>query len=251
MLGVAAATAAMVVALIELGVTLPWGGTVPPGWALPAIAVVGVHSIGSLIEGPIREALGVRRHLDERDVNEILTATLVRLDELDERLVWKQLGIHAFVVRWRVRWTDRPHIRKELVRAGRVRINNNAGGGIHIAWTMNKGFIGECWAKRRDVGGSLHSLRAQHRRMSEEQWNALPPEKRQGLSHSEMESTAGYETVVASPIIEGDTFIGCVSVDAPAGTVSQLRSEEARAVLRDACVVLAKMCKPAHRRGRV
>lgn len=102
-----------------------------------------------------------------------------------------------------------------------------------VRWSPGKGVVGRCVAEGQDIGVDLTELDASISEVSREKWATIDPELRLGLSWKEYQRVRGkYGVVLASPIID-DTgsparVVGCVSLDAPAGTRDRVTRDDIR-----------------------
>lgn len=129
------------------------------------------------------------------------------LDEFTD-LDARTIGVHGFLLRWRVRWRWFP-VQRELVRVGQFRLDHNRdSSGIH--WTKGKGLIGVAWETGDRQGADLTGLSG----LSEKEWTELPRAERWGLKYEEFSRVQDYGAVIAHPIKDDQgRTLGCVSID--------------------------------------
>jgi hypothetical protein len=215
------------------------GMDLPPGfwddrqWLI--YVAVGVLALSAGAE-PLWEAVLVRwrrhRELRQRDIDTILRATLLRLD--DAGLDWREIGIDAFCVSHRL-----PFWEQRLTRVGRLRMIQRPASEPKVRWTRGKGVIGRCWATRRYVVVNVAALYREHAEASPHEWNAKPAEERLGMTYGEVQATRDYAAIAACPILDPDgRFHGCVAVDAPEGNYKRLRDPAVQQAMQDACTSL-------------
>jgi len=209
-----------------------------------AVVVVAALTLGS---SAFAQAVGSYRRerglAFELEVQDVLKATQIRLVET-AALDWKDVGLHAFMVRrkWPRPWQP------VLVRAGRWRLHSTPPV-TGVRWTKGKGVIGLCWARMQDVGVDLtKDWGDPAQEMSEDEWHALPAERRYGLTYPEYQRVHNYGAIVASPLIVDDVFKGCVSVDAPGEGFDALWSDSARSILQDAALQIHRSATPLSHR---
>jgi hypothetical protein len=176
--------------------------------------------------------LGRHRDLRQRDLDIILRATMLRLDEAG--LDWREIGIHAFFVTHGF-WGER------LMRVGRLRMSQRPASQPKVRWIKGKGVIGRCWVTGRYVVVNVAPLYREHAQTAPEEWDTEPPAKRMGMTHEEMTATREYGcgAIAAGPVLDPDgRFHGCVAVDAPEGNYKRLREPAVQQAVQDACTSL-------------
>lgn len=221
---VVAAGATVVVALAGAGVPHGfWDNRMPLfGIAVAVLALSG-------IKPAITRALGERSAQRERDIVDALKAAYVQIVEGTE-LDWKEIGLHAFVVRrsWPRVW------REHQVRVGRWRLKSTPAVASGVRWTLGKGLIGRCWELKKNVGANV-TAEWGTTELTEAEWEALDPSLRYGLSHEEYQRVRDYGAIVATPILNDDgRYLGCISADAPGDTYDQLWADSVMEALHDA-----------------
>lgn len=79
-------------------------------------------------------------------------------------------------------------------------------------WKRGEGIVGWCWEKQTDVGLDLTDTRYRH--CSVDVWTQYPRSITLGLDQSDfLETTQHFKAICASPIVVGETFIGCISLN--------------------------------------
>ncbi|HEX7125672.1 MAG TPA: hypothetical protein VF406_07810 [Thermodesulfobacteriota bacterium] len=185
-----------------------------------------------------------RRLQFENDVRQSLKGALyliVRVLKLDWDVAI-ELSVNAFLVRRPLRRPWEP-ILYRIARES-VAIHTPS----HIRWTRGKGVIGKCWERRQEYGLDLEKVHGKLRYCTKEQWRALAPDERIGLSYEEFQKVKHYGAVGAVPILDAKgKFIGCVSVDAPGETFGALWNSDGyvRGLLAQTASTIAVLCKQA------
>lgn len=198
-----------------------------------AILLTAFKPIADLVVGTVNEQRESKRR-KRQDMIEVLLRAGLRGLINDHGLVWDKIGINAFVVQRHWHRFGNPR----LVRVGQVKFSLAHPSGI--TWTRGKGVIGMCWATQIDKGRDLHSDYSRVADWTESLWNQEPDEFKQGLTFQEFNRTKQYGAIVATPIFDpSGRFVGCISVDAPAGCFEILWSEPARDRLRDVASTVA------------
>jgi hypothetical protein len=140
----------------------------------------------------------------------------------------RDLGVSAYELRRRrlPPWTP------VLVRLHRERATacTTAGG---VRWRPGKGVVGRCVAEGKELCVDLAALDHRLGGVGQLVWNNLEPDDQLGLSWREYRRVRGkYGVVLASPIIDDSRspaqVVGCVVVDAPAGTRDRMRRDDVR-----------------------
>lgn len=232
---------------IATTIVLLRGGGVPSGayWLdsellfVAAALTLGLSAFAQVVGAYQRE----RGVAFDAEVLDVLKAAQIRLLETTG-LDWRDVGLHAFMVRrrWPRLWQP------VLVRVGRWRLRSTPPV-TGIRWTKGKGVIGLCWATAQDAGANLaEDWGDPAGEMTQTQWRELPPERRYGLSYQEYLRVHSYGAIVASPLIVDEAFRGCVSVDAPGDCFDVLWSESARAILQDAALQIHRSATPLDQR---
>lgn len=222
--GLVLAGAAIVVVLV--GVDRPknfWTNHHHTWLFLIALALVGVTAgLKPLVEA-VKEPRGEHRRRYERKVEEILTGGFVKVVQTTG-FDFTSVGMHAFLVRG---------IRPSLKRVGRVRLVRRAGTS-GVRWTKGKGVIGTCWQKCAPVMYDIAAHREAALSMSAKAWDELPAEMRLGMTHQDYQRASTAGTIMAAPIQDDSgKFRGCVSLDAPAGSIAKLDVPEVWQILND------------------
>jgi hypothetical protein len=143
------------------------------------------------------------------------------------------VGLSAFYIRWRLcrvwrRQSPTPGLRgwrgwvsglrfvkpwrKELVRLGRWRLTPTPLPS-RVRWTCGKGAIGQAWETGRYAN---HLTEAEWATMPNDRatYEALPPERRKGITYSDYRALRGkYKGCAAVPVIGGADVVGVVAVD--------------------------------------
>lgn len=199
--------------------------------------------LGSL--AGVSEALGSNRRARadalELAIQNPLKALFVGLLDVVGNEQSRVLGVHAFLLRWRVAW-DLPPIRRELVEVGDVQLRSMPKPGVR--WTKGKGLVGICWDLNQDVNADLVTDWVPYRHLPEQAWNALPEEVRYGLEFKEFQRTARFEAIVATPIQDkAGRFRGCVSVDSTAGLFDALWAGRPRGLMQGAARMISHLAR--------
>lgn len=153
---------------------------------------------------------------------------------------FRDLGLAAYVVE-RPLWRRHPR----LVRLHRVRPRTSPGVS-GVAWEPGKGVIGMCVTEGRDVGYDLAEFDADLAGITREEWDALDPDERLGLTYDEwLRLRDKFGVIVATPMVREQggrsLTIGCVALDGPAGTLDTLFSDDVRAALQSAATSLERV----------
>jgi len=149
----------------------------------------------------------------------------------------RDLGISVYKVkRNRVRFW-----REHLKRVSRERVNHSVPSGI--VWQKGIGVVGLCWKKGKVVHRNLEPIFNRHRNCTPEQWAQLPEKTTMGMSHADFMRTADkYGTIVAVPIVDAnERFVGCISLDAPAGSHDALTGKKVVEALGTAGQTVARL----------
>lgn len=235
--GLTFVVATVVVTLAQLdAVEAPqWMGA--PHTVVGSVAVLAALGAGPHFRAAWTGYRGGPSQLRRRDVEDVLAATfpnLIAATTAD----WATVGMHAFTV-------HRPLFRRaRLVRVGRLRLGNRPGTAQRITWTEGKGVIGRCWLEKEDVAVNIARINKEIKGLTAEEWMDRGADERLGMTLDEVKAAKDFGAIVASPIMDGHRFLGCVAVDGPEGTYQQLTSEAARSCLRDACVALKGLIRP-------
>jgi hypothetical protein len=220
----AAAAAATSTCLLAIGVDL-WdpSRTIRTGLVATTGAVAFTSSVHAAVEEYRRRITAAARE----KVAFVLRALAFDLQDATGIDV-RELGVSAYVRR-RSRWCP---WREELVRLHRERaVWCRATAGIR--WRPGKGVVGRCVAQSKDVAVDLAALDMSLGAVTREQWPSVDPKLRLGLSWREYERVRDkYGVVFASPIIDDRgphaMVVGCVAVDAPAGSRKKITRDEVR-----------------------
>jgi hypothetical protein len=203
-------------------------------WAVLAIAVGFVGALSSAV-GQVRTRQSERLREQIRGILAPLAFELQDLTVIDVR----ELGLAVYQRRrwgwWRWPWEQR------LYRLHRERPRRAAVSGI--AWRPGVGVIGRCVDRGQDVWEDLAFLDDQLGQVGAGDWAALGPDVTYGLSFADYQRVRGkFGVVLATPLVReaptGAQVVGCISVDAPGGTVQQLASDEARSAVAAAADLL-------------
>lgn len=147
---------------------------------------------------------------------------------------WDQIGVQAFVVTgfWR----------KRQVRLARIRLSSIPSSGV--TWERGKGVIGMCWETRNTQWAQLDEPAFSDLESEPEyRWAMLDRKRTYGLSFNDYRALGRkYGTIAAVPIMSGDSYIGCITLDTPSG-VKVERSEVAVQQLYATADVVRRLLK--------
>jgi hypothetical protein len=123
---------------------------------------------------------------------------------------WPDLALHV----WRVTWVLQrrpPFLVHELLRIRTVRLGSLPAL-RPVRFYRGKGVVGSSWLRNDEV---IEDNDARYRRVSsEDEWNKLSHQQRDGLSYREFLLVRDRGAILSSPIRDSKgRFIGCVSVD--------------------------------------
>lgn len=216
--------ATVVILLIDTNV---WSGA--PSWLITLLAVVlGVFAGYEWLFGAHR----ARQAALTRHVRDAQLAALFEISKLT-KIPHAKLGLCCYVVpRWFLVLTPPRRLRSTVVRRlrkhpglqGRLpkgptlkRLDRLRPHGLNetaIPWSFGKGVIGLCWKSRKDVVLDFTKAYAPYIDCDRTGWARAPDNVRLGLTFDEFDRIRGkYGVVIASPILDGEEFIGCVTVD--------------------------------------
>jgi hypothetical protein len=82
-----------------------------------------------------------------------------------------------------------------------------------VSWGRGKGVAGMAWEEEKDLLADLRPVHETLRRLSREEFDALPARERHGLTASELESTLAYTGVCAIRLFAKDAFVGLFLID--------------------------------------
>lgn len=182
-----------------------------PFWASAATAAVFVSTL--VAAQSVFVELGERRQRKrlqlQEDVRASLSAALGMIADRC-RVPFQQLGVQCFEVSW-------SGCRRCQARLAKVRLSNVPSSGVK--WRRGKGVIGLCWETRRLQWVDLsQGPFAQLAQMPDDRWPAVDLNTSYGLSFSDYRTLGNkYGIVAAAPIIVGDQYIGCITLDVPPG----------------------------------
>jgi hypothetical protein len=198
-------------------------------------ALAAVSTIGSAWREWRERRLGQRRELAEITLTTTVWAVV---DQVDPPLDYRDLGIAAYALR-RVWWRPgRARLRRiHRVRASRRPVSSD------VAWRPGMGVIGACVVRGEVVAVDLAQLYADLGRPTKQEWLRLPDDIRLGLRYEEYLNVRDkYAVVVATPIIDDSgarsRVVGCVALDAPAGRLADLTTDEVLGLLNFASQAL-------------
>ena len=142
-------------------------------WSRSPGNVIFYVAIGGLALKPLKDAairaVAWRDSTLKRRIRATLAGALVRMvDEL--HLNWKEVGVAAYFVRWRLAVQENPtrvrlHVLEQVARE-RIRNPRHA----KMIWTIGKGLVGQCWKTEdevawvRDAAWAWDSRRKRRRR---------------------------------------------------------------------------------------
>ncbi|MFD9441203.1 hypothetical protein ACFWBR_25030 [Streptomyces sp. NPDC060006] len=151
----------------------------------------------------------------------------------------RDLGTAAYIKhrwgRWVWPWQE------GLRRLARVR--PKLAGTSGVRWRPGVGVVGQAVSKRRDVCENLDLLDSQLTNATKPDWEQQDEDARMGMSFDEYHGARGmFAVVLASPMIHPNSseVVGCLSVDAPAGSYAQLSGDPVRAAVGAAADELAQ-----------
>jgi hypothetical protein len=203
------ATAAAAIHFGRVGWPTPQFWMMRQSWVIWSIVVAGVVPV---VQTAISE-LGARRRAKalerEDNVRSLLTTSLVLIAR-EPGAPWDEIGVQAFLV---TGWLWR----KRQSRIAKVRLSSIASSGV--TWTKDKGVIGRCWETRTNQWAQLEDPPfSELATTPEATWNQLRSSATYGLSYADYRALGQkYGTVAAVPIMAGDKYIGCITLDTPAG----------------------------------
>lgn len=165
------------------------------------------------------------------------------VDQVASGLDYRDLGVAAYRIRRRWWWPFSPR----LVRVERVRPSRRPVAS-HVSWRPGKGVIGACVAKGEVVAVDLAQMYRDLGSPTEQEWETVPAEIRQGLSFTEyLDVRDKYAVVIAAPIIDdtgsSSTVVGCVALDGPEGRFAELQSDEVLGLLNSTAVTLLRQVR--------
>jgi hypothetical protein len=147
---------------------------------------------------------------------------------------WPDLALHV----WRVTWVVQPRppfLVHELLRIRTVRLGSLPAL-RPVRFYKGKGVVGTSWLRNDEVIVDNESRYGQID--SEDEWNRLNHQQRDGLSYQEFTLVRDRSAILASPIRDSKGgFIGCVSVDIRQGA-DLLRDEVLRNQIQQLCIGL-------------
>jgi hypothetical protein len=217
----AAASAGMTACVYAIGLRL-WQPDQPIRLGL--VFAIGVVAFLSSAYMAVAEYRSRRSESAREKVSFVLRALAFDLQDaagLDVR----DLGVSAYELRRR----RLPPWSPVLVRRHRERAtaSTTAGG---VRWRPGKGVVGRCVAEGQEVCVDLAALDRRLSSVGQSGWSTLDPDDRLGLSWRDYRRVRGkYGVVLAAPIIDDSRspaqVVGCVVVDAPAGTRDRMLRE--------------------------
>jgi hypothetical protein len=168
-----------------------------------------------------------KTRLWEQRVERVLRGTFLALVEWHEDLDWHFVSVNAFLVQTSGLLRSHEH----LVRIGRFKIRETAPTGV--TWTLGKGVIGRCWKTGQVEGRNVAQDHGPFVEGPAAEWDALPADFRENLTHEELKSLSHLGAVIAAPMpAEGSSeIIGVVSVDVPEDAFDVLWTEATRSLL--------------------
>jgi hypothetical protein len=160
------------------------------------------------------------------------------VDQVGHGLDYRDLGVAAYRVGHRWWWPFRPL----LVRVERVRPSRRPVAS-HVSWRPGKGVIGACVARGEVVAVDVAQMYRDLGSPTEEEWETVPAEIRQGLSYAEyLDVRDKYGVVIAAPIIDdtgqSSSVVGCIALDGPDGRFAELQSDEVLGLLNSTASTL-------------
>jgi hypothetical protein len=160
------------------------------------------------------------------------------VDQVGGGLDYRDLGVAAYRIRRRWWWP----FRAQLARVERVRPSRRPVAS-RVSWQPGKGVIGACVAKGEVVAVDVAQMYRDLGSPTEDEWETVPPEIRQGLSYDEyLDVRDKYAVVVAAPIIDdagpSASVVGCVALDGPEGRFAELQSDEVLGLLNSTAATL-------------
>lgn len=176
------------------------------------IGAIAVAAVAPLVQTAFSE-LGEKRRRKELEreahIRTLLVPSLI-VAVRDCKAPWESTGIQAFLV---TGWLWR----KRHVRVAKLRMASIPSSGV--SWKQGKGVIGLCWQTRTAQWEQLDGAFAKLGDVGPDRWLSLDTRRTYGLSFTEYQALGTkYGTVAAVPIIDsGDKYIGCVTLDTPAG----------------------------------
>jgi hypothetical protein len=196
-----------------------------------------VATIGSAWREWRERRLGQRRELAEITLTTTIWAVV---DQVDPPLDYRDLGIAAYALQRVWWWPWRGRLRRvHRVRASRRPVSSD------VAWAPGKGVIGACVVRGEVVAVDLAQMYADLGEPTADEWLRVPDDIRLGLGYAEyLNLRDKYAVVVATPIIV-DTgprsrVLGCVALDAPAGRLGDLTTDEVLGLLNFASQALLR-----------
>jgi hypothetical protein len=200
-------------------------------------ALAAVATIGAAWQEWRKRRLGQRRELAELTLTTTIWAVV---DQVDPPLDYRDLGIAAYALKPVWWWPWRARLRRvHRVRASRRPVSSD------VAWRPGKGAIGACVVRGEVVAVDLAQMYADLGEPTEEEWLRVPDDIRLGLSYEEYLNVRDkYAVVVATPVIDDSgsrsRVVGCVALDAPAGRLADLTTEEVLGLLNFASQALLR-----------
>jgi hypothetical protein len=174
-----------------------------------------------------------RRLAERRELASISleAAAWAIVDQVGHGLDYRDLGVAAYRVGRHWWWPFRPLLfRVERVRPSRRPVAS------HVSWRPGKGVIGACVARGEVVAVDVAQMYRDLGSPTEQEWETVPAEIRQGLSYEEyLDVRDKYAVVVAAPIIDDTgpsaSVVGCIALDGPEGRFAELQSDEVLGLL--------------------
>jgi hypothetical protein len=204
------------------------------------LVLVFLGSLSAIFE-TIRANRRARTQDLELAIQTPLNALFVSLLDVVGGAHYQSLGVHAFLVRWRMAW-GWPPVRRELVRMGGVKLRAAPRSGVR--WIKGKGLIGRCWVLNQDVGVNLDDAWRDLVDLPEAEWDDLPARIRYDMSFHEFQRTRAYRAIIASPIQDkSGRFRGCISIDSTADLHDALWATRPREAMQDAAQVISHLAK--------
>lgn len=160
------------------------------------------------------------------------------VDQVGAGLDYRDLGVAAYRIGRRWWWP----FSSRLVRVERVRPSRRPTAS-QVSWRPGKGVIGACVAKGEVVAVDVAQMYRDLGSPTEEEWETVPAEIRQGLSYVEyLDVRDKYAVVIAAPIIDdagsSSNVVGCIALDGPEGRFQELQSDEVLGLLNSTATTL-------------
>lgn len=234
-------TAAAVAAAAGLGLGLEEAGVWTPNPEL-VVALVATGVLVAFITATEAAYDHYRRGRVEQlreQARAVLAPLLLELEEATG-IETQDFGVAAY----RLRRSVLPFRTARLERLVRMQLVIRVVSGI--AWRRGVGVIGQCVERGEDVVEDLAALDEQLADVPADEWDDLGRDLTYGFTHDEYQRVRGkYDVVLATPMIQerplGSRVIGCIAVDGPRSSFSQLASEEVRGLVAAAAATLTAL----------